>query len=167
MTVWLQGVPYRLHVLQEWNVDESYKKNKKDRGRKDEDVKLTNQVKNGRMLKDRHIDAANLILRKQFPEVRGLKSPVMGQSSFPSSLSIEPPLHLGQVHCSTGVTTWTTCGDSIETRSKTTATRSGKTEQQDYRNREEQYRVDITTTKNSRTRRSTTRSSMATKNMVS
>ena len=35
----------------------------KERGRKDEDVKLTNQevnlVKNGRMLNDRHIDAAN------------------------------------------------------------------------------------------------------------
>ena len=65
----------------------------KERGRKDEDVKLTNQevslVKNGRMLNDRHIDAANQMLRKQFPEVRGLKSSVMGQSlSFPVT---DPP----------------------------------------------------------------------------
>ena len=49
-----------------------------EHGRKDKDVKLTNQeislVKNGHMLKDRHIDAANQMLRKQFPEVRGLKS---------------------------------------------------------------------------------------------
>ena len=37
-------------------------------------------VKNGQMLKDRHSDAANELLQKQFPEVRGLKSPVLGQS---------------------------------------------------------------------------------------
>lgn len=81
----------------------------KERGRKDEDVKLTNQevslVKNGRMLNDRHIDAANQMLCKQFPEVRGLKSPVMGQSlSFPVT---DPPfvqiLHVGENHWMTVV----------------------------------------------------------------
>ena len=42
-------------------------------------------MKNGHnMLKDGHIDAANNMLRKQFPEVRGLKSPVMVQTlTFP------------------------------------------------------------------------------------
>ena len=81
----------------------------KEHGRKDEDVKLTNQevslVKNGRMLNDRHIDAANQMLRKQFPEVRGLKSPVMGQSlSFPVT---DPPfvqiLHVRENHWMTVV----------------------------------------------------------------
>ena len=64
------------------------KRQREECGRKDADVKLTNQevslVKNGRMVNDGHIDAANQMLRKQFPEVRGLKSPVMGPSlSFP------------------------------------------------------------------------------------
>ena len=56
-------------------------------GQKDGGVKLTreevNLVKNGHiMLKDRHIDAANQMLRKQFPEIRGLHSPFLGQSSL-------------------------------------------------------------------------------------
>lgn len=71
----------------------------------DEDVKLMNEevnlVKNGHMLKD----AENHMLRKQFPEVRGLKSLVMGQSlSFPVT---EPPfvqmLHVGENHWTTVV----------------------------------------------------------------
>ena len=62
-------------------------------------------MKNSRMLNDRHIDAANQMLRKQFPEVRGLKSPVMGQSlSFPVT---DPPfvqiLHVGENHWMTVV----------------------------------------------------------------
>ena len=40
------------------------------------DIKLTkeevNVMKNGWMLTDRHITVANQMLRKQFPEVRGL-----------------------------------------------------------------------------------------------
>ena len=59
------------------------------------------------MLKDRHIDAANQMLRKQFPEIRGLHSPFLGQSlSFPVT---EPPfvqmLHVGANHWMTVVAT--------------------------------------------------------------
>ena len=78
---------------------------------KHEDVKLTNQevtlVKNGRMLKDRHIDAAN---QMQFPEVRGLKSPVMGQTlSFPAtgqtlSFPATDPPHLSKFYTLGGIT---------------------------------------------------------------
>ena len=78
------------------------KRQRKERGQKDE--KLTNKevdlVKNGCMLKDCHINAANQMLRKQFPDVRGLYSPIMGQTlSFPVT---EPPfvqiLHVGENH---------------------------------------------------------------------
>lgn len=73
------------------------------------DIKLTNAeinvVKNGRILIDRHITVANRMLRKQFPEERGLKPTVMGQSlSFPAT---EPPfvqiLHVGENHWMTVV----------------------------------------------------------------
>ena len=62
-------------------------------------------VINGSMLTDRHITVANQMLRKQFPDVRGLKSPVMGQSlCFPVT---EPPfvqeIHVGENHWSTVV----------------------------------------------------------------
>lgn len=87
------------------------KRQRKECGQKDGDVKLTgvevNLVKNGHMLKDRHIDAANQMLRKQFPEIRGLHSPFLGQSlSFPVT---EPPfvqmLHVGANHWMTVVAT--------------------------------------------------------------
>ena len=53
----------------------------------------------------RHITVANQMLRKQFPEERGLKPTVMGQSlSFPAT---EPPfvqiLHVGENHWMTVV----------------------------------------------------------------
>ena len=58
------------------------------------------RIKSGRMLSDSHIDAANKMLRKQFPETRGLESPLLGQNlSFPVT---EPPfvqiLHVGGNH---------------------------------------------------------------------
>ena len=58
------------------------------------------QIKSGRMLSDTHIDAANKMLQKQFPETRGLQSPLLGQNlSFPVT---EPPfvqiLHVGGNH---------------------------------------------------------------------
>ena len=68
------------------------------------DIKLTkaevNVVKNGRMLTDRHITVANQMLRKQFPDMRGLKSPVMGQSlCFPvTELPFVQEIHAGENH---------------------------------------------------------------------
>ena len=46
----------------------------------------------GRMLNDGLIDAASKILRKQFPDVRGLQSPVIGESL--SFRVTEPPFEL-------------------------------------------------------------------------
>lgn len=57
-------------------------------------------LEKGEMLNDTHIDLANQMLRKQFPEVRGLQSPLLGQSL--SFAEIEPPfvqvLHVNSLH---------------------------------------------------------------------
>jgi hypothetical protein len=55
-------------------------------------------LEKGEMLNDTHIDVANQMLRKQFPEVRGVQLPLLGQSlSF-----TEPPfvqvLHVNGDH---------------------------------------------------------------------
>ena len=72
-------------------------------------VKLTtpelDRVMSGRMLNDGLIDAASKMLRKQFPDVRGLQSPVIGESL--SFRVTEPPfvqmLHVGGNHWMTVV----------------------------------------------------------------
>ena len=57
-------------------------------------------LENGEMLNDTHIDAANQMFRKQFPDVRGLQSPLLGQSL--SFAVTEPPfvqvLHVDGLH---------------------------------------------------------------------
>ena len=57
-------------------------------------------LENGKMLNDMHIDVANQMLRKQFPDVRGLQSPLLGQSL--SFAVTEPPfvqvLHVDGLH---------------------------------------------------------------------
>ena len=48
------------------------------------DIKLTeeniHEISSGKKLSDRHIDAANHLLKKQFPHVRGLQTPLFGQT---------------------------------------------------------------------------------------
>ena len=69
--------------------------NKGSRKRVKREVKLNlspreiSHLQNGEMLNDTHIDVANQMLRKQFPEVRGLQSPLLGQSL--SFAVTEPP----------------------------------------------------------------------------
>lgn len=38
-----------------------------------------NEIKHGQKLTDRHIDAANHLLQKQFTDIRGLQTPLLGQ----------------------------------------------------------------------------------------
>ncbi len=64
-------------------------------------------LRDGKMLQDRHIDAACTLLRKQFPDVRGLQTPLLGQNlSFNPT---EPPFvqifHVGHIHWNTIVAT--------------------------------------------------------------
>ena len=58
------------------------------------------RLENGEMLNDTHIDVANQMLRKQFPDVKGLQSPLLGQSL--SFAVTEPPfvqvLHVDGLH---------------------------------------------------------------------
>ena len=80
--------------------------NKGSRKRVKTEVKLNlspteiSHLQNGEMLNDTHIDVANQMLRKQFPEVRGLQSPLLGQSL--SFAVTEPPfvqvLHVDTLH---------------------------------------------------------------------
>ena len=77
--------------------------NKGSRKRVKREVKLNlspreiSHLQNGEMLNDTHIDVANQMLRKQFPEVRGLQSPLLGQSL--SFAVTEPPfLHVDTLH---------------------------------------------------------------------
>ena len=80
--------------------------NKGSRKRVKREVKLNlspreiAHLQNGEMLNDTHIDVANQMLRKQFPEVRGLQSPLLGQSL--SFAVTEPPfvqlLHVDTLH---------------------------------------------------------------------
>jgi hypothetical protein len=37
------------------------------------------EITSGRKLSDKHIDAANTMLKKQFPHIKGLQSPLLGQ----------------------------------------------------------------------------------------
>lgn len=68
------------------------------------DLKL---VSNGKMLLDSHIDAACGLLRKHFPGVCGLQSPLLGQNF--SFRQTDPPfvqiLHVGGIHWNTVVAT--------------------------------------------------------------
>ena len=58
------------------------------------------RLENGEMLNDTHIDIANQMLRKQYPDVRGLQSPLLGQSL--SFAVTKPPfvqvLHVDGLH---------------------------------------------------------------------
>ena len=69
------------------------------------DPKQIELVNEGRMLTDNHIDYANKLLRKQFPDVRGLQTPLLGQSL--TYAVTEPPfvqiLHVNSLHWMTVV----------------------------------------------------------------
>ena len=78
--------------------------NKGSRKRVKREVKLNlspmeiSHLQNGEMLNDTHIDVANQMLRKQFPEVRGLQSPLLGQSL---SFAVTEPLFVQVLHVDT------------------------------------------------------------------
>ena len=58
------------------------------------------RLENGEMLNDTHLDFANQMLKKQFPDVRDLQSPLLGQSL--SFAVTDPPfvqvLHVDGLH---------------------------------------------------------------------
>ena len=83
-----------------------HEQNKGSRKRVKKEMKLTlspievARLENGEMLNDTHIDIANQMLRKQYPDVRGLQSPLLGQSL--SFAVTKPPfvqvLHVDGLH---------------------------------------------------------------------
>lgn len=63
-----------------------FQQNKGSRKRAKKEVKISlsagevAHLENGEMLNDTHITVANQLLRKQFPDIRGLQSSLLGES---------------------------------------------------------------------------------------